>query len=331
MERPQLDGRKVEAMPPSENSVTATELRTDQIEKYWAADLARRTYLYRRQRKAILENCRRIAVVGASADPNSPIFTSLEKLLGMGLEIIPVFPGRESLLGLRCYGTLSEVPGMLDIVQVYPSENIDLAELAREAVAKNINTFWMEPGLAAPREVEEILVNGRVHLVEYENLETEYLKHLPVNAVISASRKDRKATKVRERMTKNPSTVTSDGGLKDAIWKMEHGHFRHLPVVDDRGKLIGMLTDRDVRQIKPSLAFTSKEDAAVQLWSISVQQAAVFDPISVKPDTSLKEAAELMLRWHVGGLPVVDDRANLVGILTYTDILREFVGRDDGR
>src|SRR5512132_2721253 len=134
-------------MPSTENSVTAYELRTDQIEKYWAADLARRTYLYRRQRKAILENCRRIAVVGASADPNSPIFTSLEKLLGMGLEIIPVFPGRESLLGLRCYGTLSEVPGMLDIVQVYPSENIDLAELAREAVAKNINTFWMEPGL----------------------------------------------------------------------------------------------------------------------------------------------------------------------------------------
>ena len=90
-----------------------------------------------------------------------------------------------------------------------------------------------------------------------------------------------------------------------------------------------MLTDRDVRQIKPSLAFTSKEDAAVQLWSISVQQAAVFDPISVKPETSLKEAAELMLRWHVGGLPVVDEHDKLVGMLTYTDILREFVGRED--
>ena len=284
---------------------------------------------YRRQRKAILENCRRIAVVGASADPNSPIFIAIEKLLGMGLEIIPVFPGRESLLGLRCYAKLSDVPGTLDIVQVYPSDDIDLEELAREAVAKSVNTFWMEPGIAASREVEDILVNGRVHLVEYENLETEYLKHLPFNAAISVSRKDRKATKVRERMSKNPATVMPDGGLKDAIWKMEHGHFRHLPVVDEHDKLIGMLTDRDVRQIKPSLAFTSKEEAAVQLWSISVQQAAVFEPISVKPDTSLKEAAELMLRWHVGGLPVVDDRDKLVGMLTYTDILREFVGRDD--
>ena len=181
-------------MPLTENSVTASELRSEQIEKYWAADLARRTYLYRRQRKVILENCRRIAVVGASADPNSPIFTAIEKLLGMGLEIIPVFPGRESLLGLRCFAKLSEVPGTLDIVQVYPND-IDLAELAREAVAKSVNTFWMEPGMTAPREVEEILLNGKVHLVEYENLETEYLKHMPLNAATTASRKDRKRSK----------------------------------------------------------------------------------------------------------------------------------------
>ena len=67
----------------------------------------------------------------------------------------------------------------------------------------------------------------------------------------------------------------------------------------------------------------------MQLWSISVQQAAVFEPISVKPDQSLREAAELMLRWHVGGLPVVEDHDKLVGMLTYTDILREFVGRED--
>jgi len=312
-----------------ENSVTATELRNDQIERYWAADMSRRTYLYRRQRKAILENCRRIAVVGASADPNSPIFISIEKLLGMGLEIIPVFPGRESLLGLRCFATLSEVPGRLDIVQVYPGDNIDFAELARQAVAKGVNTFWMEPGLAASKQVEDILANGHVHLVEYENLETEYLKHTPMTMSVTAPRKDRRATKVKERMTRNPAMVKPDDGLKDAMWKMEHGHFRHLPVVDEQGKLIGMLTDRDVRQIKPSLAFTSKEEAAVQLWSISVQQAAVFDPVSIKPDQSLREAAELMLRWHVGGLPVVEDHDKLVGMLTYTDILREFVGRED--
>jgi CBS domain-containing protein len=316
-------------MSGTEAETTASQLRREQIGRYWAGDLARRTYVFRKQRKAILENCRRIAVVGASADSNSPIFISIEKLLGMGLEIIPVFPGRESLLGLRCYAKLSDVPGKLDIVQVYPSEGIKYEELAREAVAKNVNTFWMEPGLAASRELEDILVIGRVHLVEYENLAMEYLKHQPFTTAAAMPRKDRKATKVRERMSKSPATVKPDDGLKDAIWKMDHGHFRHLPVIDEHEKLIGMLTDRDVRQIRPSLAFTSKEEAAVQLWSISVQQAAVFDPISVKPDTSLREAAELMLRWHVGGLPVVDDHEKVVGMLTYTDLLREFVGRED--
>ncbi|HLN88195.1 MAG TPA: CBS domain-containing protein [Candidatus Limnocylindrales bacterium] len=316
-------------MSGTELETTATKLRQEQIDRYWAGDLTRKSYLYRRQRKAILEHCRRIAVVGASADPNSPIFISTEKLLGMGLEIIPVFPGRESLLGLRCYAKLSDIPGKLDIVQVYPGDGVDYQQLAREAVAKNVNTFWMEPGLAASREVEEILVNGKVHLVEYENLETEYLKHLPFTTVTATPRKDRKATKVRERMSKNPAKVKPDDGLKDAIWKMDHGHFRHLPVVDEHEKLIGMITDRDIRSIRPSLAFVGKEDATVQLWSISVQQAAVFDPISVKPETSLKEAGELMLRWHVGGLPVVDDHEKVVGMITYTDLLREFVGREE--
>ena len=47
--------------------VSAEDLRQKQIDQYWAGDLARRVYLFRRQRKAILENCRRIAVVGASS------------------------------------------------------------------------------------------------------------------------------------------------------------------------------------------------------------------------------------------------------------------------
>jgi CBS domain-containing protein len=188
----------------------------------------------------------------------------------------------------------------------------------------------MEPGHAASPEIENILAEGHVQLFEYEELITEYLKHTPgAYGAVPAARREKKGVKVKERMSKNPESVKPDDGLKDAIWKMERGHFRHLPVVDDGGKLAGMLTDRDIRLIRPSLAFVNKEDAMVQLWSISVQQAAVFDPISVKPETTLKEAAELMLRWHVGGLPVVEDEDRLVGIITYTDLLREFVGREE--
>jgi CBS domain-containing protein len=313
----------------SKEAVSPVRQRQKQIEKYWAGDMTRRVYLLRRQRKAVLENCRRIAVIGMSDDPESLSFVAMEKLLGLGLEIIPVCPARESLLGLRCYARLRDVPGRIDLVQIYPSDKIDLVEIAKDAVEKAAGTVWIEMGIAASRDVEEILSNGKVQLVEYESLESEYLKHTPVvPPAIAISRKDKKATKVKERMSKNPATVTPNDALKDAIWKMEKGHFRHLPVVDDQGKLIGILSDRDIRLIRPSLAFVSQEDAMVQTWSIAVQQAAVFDPISVKPETTLKEAADLMLRWHVGGLPVADDQNRLVGIITYTDLLREFIGRE---
>lgn len=306
--------------------ISPAELQHKQIAQYWAGDSARRLYLLRRQRKAILENCRRIAVVGASSDPNSPSYIAIERLLGLGLEIIPIFTDRESFLGVRCFQNVRDVPGKIDIVHVYPNDGTGSIELAKAAVDKGVTTVWMERGAAASTEVEDILANGHVQLVEYESLETEYLKHIPF-AAAPIARKDRKATKVRERMSRNPATVRPDDALKDAIWKMDHGHFRHLPVVDENGKLIGMLTDRDVRLIRPSLAFLSREEADVQLWSIAVQQAAVFDPVRIKPETSLKEAADLMLRWHVGGLPVVDDHENVVGMITYTDLLREFVGR----
>jgi predicted CoA-binding protein/predicted transcriptional regulator len=306
-----------------------TQRRQELIEKYWAGDMARKVYLLRRQRKAILERCRRIAVIGASADPDSQSYGAMEKLLGLGLEVIPVFPGRESFLGLRCYARLRDVPGKIDVVQVYPDGGVNFVELAQEAVDKDVSTLWIEKGIAASKEVEDILSNGKVQLVEYESLESEYLKHTPMMASAPPMRKEKKAVKVKERMTKNPTVVTPEEALKDAVWKMERGHFRHLPVLDNDGKLIGMLSDRDIRLIRPSLVFVGKEDATVQLWSLAVQQAAVFDPISVKPETTLKEAAELMMRWHVGGLPVVDEREKVVGMVTYTDILREFVGRDE--
>jgi uncharacterized protein len=305
--------------------------RQGQIEKYWAGDLSRKVYLLRRQRKTILENCRRIAVVGASADPESPSFVAIERLLGLGLEIIPVCPDRVSLLGLRCYGRLRDVPGKIDIVQIYPRDDVELLPLARDAVEKGVATFWIEIGMVASPEVEEVLCNGKVQLVEFESFETEYLKHTPAIAPVAPLRKDKKAPKVFERMTQNPASVTPEEALQAAIGKMEKGHFRHLPVVDQEQKLIGMLSDRDIRLIRPSLAFVDKEDASLQVWSIAVQQAAVFDPVKVKPDTTLKEAADLMLRWQVGGLPVVDRQERVVGIITYTDILREFVGREESR
>ena len=245
----------------------------------WYGSMAAKAYLLRRQAQGDLERCQRVAVVGASSDPDHHSYITLEKLLGMGLEIIPVCRERESLLGVRCFASLREVPGKINVVQVFPGASIDCAELARQAVEKQAGAFWMEPGHAASPEIENILADGHVQLLEYEELLTEYLKHTPgAYGAAPVARREKKGVKVKERMSKNPETVKPEDGLKEAIWKMQHGRFRHLPVIEDGGKLVGMLTDRDIRLIRPSLALVSKEDAMVQLWSLAVQQAADLRP-----------------------------------------------------
>jgi CBS domain-containing protein len=130
--------------------------------------------------------------------------------------------------------------------------------------------------------------------------------------------------KVRERMTRRPITARLNESLKEAMDKMANGNFRHLPVVDERGKLLGIISDRDIRLLQPSLAFVSQEEAAVQLASAAVCQGTVFDPVTIHPEALLERAANQMLRSNVSALPVVDDGEYLVGIITTTDLLREF-------
>ncbi len=306
-------------------------IREETAEKYRTRSLARDVYLLRRQRKAVLEKCRRIAVVGASTDSDSPSYVATEKLLGLGLQVSPVVPGRKSYLGLSCHESVRAIPGDIDIVQVYPSKSADLLDVAEQAVEKKVTTFWVEGGMAGP-EVEEVLGNGRVQLVEQESLTEEYIKHFPFSSSeVSSVEKGKIPTRVTDRMTKTPVTVKPSDGLQVAIEKMEKGRFRHLPVVNEQGKLVAILSDRDIRLIRPSLAFVSLEDATLQLSSTCVRQAAVFDPITIAPESSLEQAAQMMLRWRVGGLPVVNAKGDLVGIITYTDLLRELAARERPR
>lgn len=303
------------------------ERRREALDKYRKVTLFREEYLLRRQRKTVIEKCRRVAVIGPSVDPNSESFVQTEKLLSLGVQIAPVIPGCHTYLGVPCYRQLLDVDGEIDIVQVYPGEGIDLMTLAREAVEKRARAFWVEEGRATS-EVKAILSDAMVQVVEHENLAREYAKHVFFPEPVHSLTQDvNKAVQVSQRMTQHPATVKPSEPISEAIEKMQKGHFRHLPVVDEQGKLLGMLSDRDIRLIRPSLAFVSHEDADLQLWSTAVRQAAVFDPVTISPDAVLEQAAELMLRWEIGGLPVTNEWGVLLGIITYTDLLREFVAR----
>ncbi len=111
-------------------------------------------------------------------------------------------------------------------------------------------------------------------------------------------------------MTTNPVVASPSEKLSSVETKMRDGGFRTIPVLKD-GQLIGIITDRDIRQHVGYLEHTEVDKAMAETL------------VTVTPSTSIREAARLLRERKIGGLPVVED-GNLVGILTVTDVLEAF-------
>lgn len=278
-------------------------------------------YLIRRQRKDILEDIRRVAVVGMSPEPIFKSYGHTQKLIQYGMQLFPVIPNCRAVLGLPCYDRLEDVPGDIDLVDIYRQPGLDLLAVAQAAIDKKAKVFWIEND-EAPPGVRQRLADAEVFVVEHESLEAEYRRHClhsPEPGFVKP------ASNIRDCMTRNPVTVTVSESLQEALTKMKKGHFRHLPVIDSDGHLAGMLSDRDLRLIRPFSSPISCENPAEQLATISVEEVAVFSPVAIMHDASLEEAAEMMLRWGVGALPVLAGDSHLVGIITYSDLLKQFL------
>ncbi|MBC7360035.1 MAG: CBS domain-containing protein [Desulfacinum sp.] len=123
-------------------------------------------------------------------------------------------------------------------------------------------------------------------------------------------------------MTRNPVTVSPDTPLPSAREIMEKKGFSHLPVVDDKGRLCGIITDRDIKKAWASPATTlSVYEFTYLLGRLKVSAVMTRDVITAHPGTSVERAAWMLRRHKIGALPVVDDRNQVVGILTVSDLL----------
>lgn len=111
-------------------------------------------------------------------------------------------------------------------------------------------------------------------------------------------------------MTRNPETIQPQEMLSVVRDKMDRGHFRRVPVVDKEGTLIGIVCDGDLR---PHAGY---------LPTTRVTAAMVDEVVAVAPDDPLEKAVEIILERKVGGLPVVDAKRKVVGILTESDLVR---------
>jgi len=128
---------------------------------------------------------------------------------------------------------------------------------------------------------------------------------------------------VEERMTRQVVTLTEQASLRDALALLQRHRIRHIPVVEGE-RIVGILTDRDVKRATPSLlSGVSQEDYDRVLAQTHVSQVMTRNPFSVTPSTSLKDATKLLAERKYGALPVVEGE-RLVGILTNTDLLRAF-------
>jgi acetoin utilization protein AcuB len=129
---------------------------------------------------------------------------------------------------------------------------------------------------------------------------------------------------VSDLMTTSPITVSPETPVLDARQLMLEKRIRHL-LVADGSKLVGIVTDRDIRLNLPSPA------TSLSVWEINyllarmtVASAMTKSVVTVGPRHQARDAAQMMLDHRIGALPVVDS-GRLAGIITETDLLRAFV------
>lgn len=128
---------------------------------------------------------------------------------------------------------------------------------------------------------------------------------------------------VKDYMTKHPVVIKEEEPVSRVGELLNTEKFRHLPVVNDQQEVVGMISDRDLRNIQTALDFVRdvlKEEGE----KLRVKDIMHATPITISPDSSLKEAAQLINQQKIGAL-IVTEGSKIAGILSYTDILRAFI------
>ena len=136
---------------------------------------------------------------------------------------------------------------------------------------------------------------------------------------------------VRERMTPNPVVAHPDTTVPDALRLMRERKVRRLPVVDSHGRLVGIVSDKDLLWASPSPATTlAVWEIPDLLGKLKIEKVMAHDVITVSEKTPLEEAARLMADKKIGGLPVMSG-PDLVGIITETDLFKSLLELLGGR
>lgn len=130
---------------------------------------------------------------------------------------------------------------------------------------------------------------------------------------------------VKNWMSKNVVAVDVNDSMQSAIYTLRDNKITLLPATSE-GKLVGIVSDRDLKKASPSDATTLDMHELLYLISrIKISDLMIKNPITVLPDYTIEEAAQLLLEHKISGLPVLDLKGKLVGIITKSDIFRALI------
>jgi len=130
---------------------------------------------------------------------------------------------------------------------------------------------------------------------------------------------------VKNWMSKNVVTVDENEAMSNATKLIKENSIRMLPVLK-KNKLAGVITDRDLKRASASDATTLEIHELLYLLSnIKVKSIMTKKPITVHPDFTVEETAEVLLENKISGAPVVDDKGKVVGVITQVDIFKVLI------
>jgi len=130
---------------------------------------------------------------------------------------------------------------------------------------------------------------------------------------------------VKNWMSKNVITVDINDSMEDAMKNLKEHDIRMLPVMK-KGKLVGIVTDRDLKKASASDATTLEiHELLYLLTKIKVKDIMTKDVITVPPDYTVEETAQVLEKNRISGVPVVDADGQLVGTITQTDLFRVLI------
>ena len=127
---------------------------------------------------------------------------------------------------------------------------------------------------------------------------------------------------IERRMTRNPVTATPEMTITEAASIMKQEKVHRLPVLDKEHRLIGIISEKDILRSSPSSANTlSVHEMSFLLSKLPVKKVMSKNPVIIKKDATVEEAARIMVDQDISCLPVIEDK-KLIGIVTKTDLFK---------